>query len=126
MATMILPVEASGAHPRPADAIFEIMHDITLSMGEKLLLIEGLFVHDLRFSRNLTLGAGVTLGEARAQGDSLLTSHRLPLTAHGLPPTSYLPPRPLYHSSTPRPDPPLDPEHGRWLGLPVGLGRRSS
>ena len=46
MATMILPVEASGAHPRPADAIFEIMHDITLSMGEKLLLIEGLFVHD--------------------------------------------------------------------------------
>jgi len=43
---MILPVEASGAHAGPADAIFEIMHDITLTMGEKLLLIEGLFVHD--------------------------------------------------------------------------------
>jgi len=43
---MILPVEALGAHARPADEILDILHDITLTMGEKLLLIEGLFVHD--------------------------------------------------------------------------------
>jgi hypothetical protein len=46
MATMILPAEASGVRARPADAVLDIMHDTTLSMGEKLLLIEGLFVHD--------------------------------------------------------------------------------
>lgn len=46
MATMILPVDASDTGARPGDAIFAIMHDVTLTMGEKLLLIEGLFVHD--------------------------------------------------------------------------------
>ena len=46
MATMILPVETPGAPAHPGDAILDILHDITLTMGEKLLLIEGLFVHD--------------------------------------------------------------------------------
>ena len=46
MGTMILPVEASSGPARPADAILDIVHDISLTMGEKLLLMEGFFVHD--------------------------------------------------------------------------------
>ena len=41
MATMVQPVEALSA-----DLILDILYDDTLNMGEKLQLIEGLFVHD--------------------------------------------------------------------------------
>jgi len=46
MATMTLPIERAEdciCVPKP---IQEILSDITLSMGDKLLLLEGLFVHD--------------------------------------------------------------------------------
>lgn len=41
MATMVRPQEALNADP-----VLDIMEDETLTMGEKLLLLEGLFVHD--------------------------------------------------------------------------------
>lgn len=41
MATMVQPVEALSV-----DLILDILYDDTLNMGEKLQLIEGLFVHD--------------------------------------------------------------------------------
>jgi hypothetical protein len=45
MATMILAADrpTAGVVPKP---IIDILGDPTLSMGEKLLLLEGLFVHD--------------------------------------------------------------------------------
>jgi hypothetical protein len=46
MATMILPVGRAEARPGAPKLIQEILGDITLSMSEKLLLLEGLFVHD--------------------------------------------------------------------------------
>ena len=46
MATMILPVERAEARIGVPKPIQEVLSDITLSMGEKLLLLEGLFVHD--------------------------------------------------------------------------------
>lgn len=45
MTTMIRPLEGPNA-AAVGETIREILSDISLSMGEKLLLIEGLFVQD--------------------------------------------------------------------------------
>jgi len=46
MGAMILPAELLEAEVDVPQPVLDVLEDATLTMGEKLLLLEGLFVHD--------------------------------------------------------------------------------
>jgi hypothetical protein len=58
MVTMIHPLEPPQAAAGSIDPILEIMNDADLTMGEKLLRMEALFVHDSSPETRLGRSAG--------------------------------------------------------------------
>jgi hypothetical protein len=57
MATMTLPLQPPRAAVDSTDPILEIMNDADLTMGEKLLRMEALLVHDSAPAPRLGRGA---------------------------------------------------------------------